>query len=354
MEGVSGSVGGGNGAAAEGRLPIGKIRTEFLAGPEENRAVDLRRELSLTVAGDRLSQLEELPERPAEAGWYRRDAAEILAEIAGWSYSDGQTLVDELQNLGIVEPGASCFEVSVRNDAMLVVATAFYIQSGGVGVLSFRGTEPSNAINFLTDATVDVMDFKSMGHVHGGFYRNLRAVWTDVAKRLSAAIGAGDGDRRLHALYITGHSLGAAMAVLAAATIFGDDRFAAWQPLVRGIYTYGQPMVGDKAFAASCDERFGRLLFRHVYARDLVPRMPPRTAGRFQHSGKEYVGSSITGWTPRAKPVAQAVTAIASIPLGAAAWAFKQIPMLHWIRVPFSIDDHSPNSYLEAFRAARE
>jgi hypothetical protein len=113
-------------------------------------------------------------------------------------------------------------------------------------------------------------------------------------------------------------------------------------------------MVGDDVFARLCDERFGRLLFRHVYGKDLVPRMPPMTAGKFKHSGKEYVGSRDSGWTPRDKAVAQVMTALVSVPLGAAAWAFKQIPPLHWIRIPFSIDDHSPNSYLEAFRAARE
>jgi|SRR5581483_8329831 len=287
-----------------------------------------------------------------EAIFYDRQAADVLAEVAAWSYSDCRTLVDEMHHRSIVGPGTTCNEIAVSNEAMLVVATAFFIRSGHVGVLCFRGTEPSNAINFLTDGNVQVKDFYSMGHVHGGFFRNLRAVWDDIAEHVEAAIMDPNDGRQLRALYITGHSLGAAMAAIAGARIFGDETYQPWRRLLRGIYTYGQPMVGDRMFAKTCEERFGHLMFRHVYDRDLVARMPPRTTGHFQHFGAEYAGSN-EGWSPREPAVSQALTALWSVPIGAAAFVFKQIPYLSWIPLPFSIDDHSPNSYLEAFRAAR-
>jgi hypothetical protein len=284
--------------------------------------------------------------------YYHRDCANILAEIAAWAYSDAETLVDALHHRGIVGPGTTCHQISVSNDAMLVVATAFIIRSGSIGVLCFRGTEPSNAINFLTDVNVNPKDFFSMGHIHGGFHRNLRAVWGDVAEQIQDAIDDTNEQRRLRALYITGHSLGAAMAVVAAATIYGDEAFAHWRPLVRGIYTYGQPMVGDNEFAKSCEPRFGEMLFRHVYEHDVVARMPPLSTGRFKHFGKEYHGSD-KGWSPRSNMVSQAKTVAISVPISGLAFLIKQLPLLSWIRLPFSIDDHSPNSYLEAFRAAR-
>lgn len=323
-----------------------KIRRSAVVGPPEFFSLNLVPQQALT-AKDRVAQLE--AESLGPEPWYRREAAEILAEIAAWSYADAETLADELEHRGILSPGAECHEVSLRNEPMLVVATAFVIRSGNVVIVSFRGTEPRNAINFLTDATVEPRAFRSMGSVHGGFYRNLRAVWTDVAHWIQEA----EQNGTLKALYLTGHSLGGAMAVLAAATIFGDERFARWRPLVKGVYTFGGPMAGDAAFAQSCDERFGKILFRHVYGKDLVPRMPPLSTGRFRHSGKEYAGSR-QGWTPRAKPVEQAVTAFLSLPLGLVAWTFKQFPWLRWVPMPFSIDDHSPNTYLEAFRAARD
>ena len=284
---------------------------------------------------------------------YDRGAADVLADISAWAYSDCKTLVDELHHRGIVDPGTTCHEISVRNDAMFVVATAFFMRRNHVGVLCFRGTEPSNVINFLTDANVNVKQFLTMGRVHGAFHRNVRAIWDDIADHIWRAINDTDDGNQLHALYITGHSLGAAMAVIAAAIIFGDERFASWRPLVRGVYTYGQPMVGDPEFAESCDARFGKLVFRHIYDHDLVPRMPPWTTGPFRHFGAEYVGDA-SGWYPRSKPVRQAATALWSVPIGAAAFVVKQLPLLSWVRLPFSIDDHSPNSYLEAFRAARE
>src|SRR2546427_809389 len=158
---------------------------------------------------------------------------------------------------------------------------------------------------------------------------NVRAIWDDIADHIWRAINDADDGNQLHALYITGHSLGAAMAVIAAAIIFGDERYASWRPLVRGVYTYGQPMVGDPEFAESCDARFGKLVFRHIYDHDLVPRMPPWTTGPFRHFGAEYVGDA-SGWYPRSKPVRQAATALWSVPIGAAAFVVKQLPLLSW------------------------
>ena len=189
-----------------------------------------------------------------------------------------------------------------------------------------------------------------MGRIHGGFHRNVRAVWDDIADHVRRAITDDDPERCLQALYITGHSLGAAMAVIAAAMIFGDSRYASWQPLVRGVYTYGQPMVGDEEFARSCDARVGKLVFRHIYERDLVARMPPLTTGYFKHFGAEYAGTE-KGWTPRTPAVEQALTALWSIPIGAAAFVFKQLPV-SLAAAALLIDDHSP-TLPGAFRAVR-
>jgi hypothetical protein len=235
---------------------------------------------------------------------------------------------------------------------MLVVATAFFIRQGNVGVLCFRGTEPRNAINFLTDATVEEKDLLTLGHVHGGFHRNTRAVWSDAAEKIAAAVEGSDGHEPMAHLYITGHSLGAAMAVIAAAIIHGDDAYADWRSLLRGIYTYGQPMVGNAEFARTCEERFGKMLFRHVYGKDLVPRLPPMTTGSFKHFGSEFAGNH-NGWEPRSKLSTQAITALLSIPIGAAAFVCQQLPLLRGLRLPYSLFDHSPTSYLEAFRVAR-
>lgn len=328
-------------------LPHPGIRRTYVAGPAQSRAFHLSAVGPLDR--DRLSRLEPSgAAAPGEAGWYRGDAADVLCDLAAWSYAEGPLFIRELEHRNVVAPSTPCIEVPVRNDALLVVGTAFMVRSGDVGAVVFRGTEPSNTINFLTDATTEPKPFLAMGRVHGGFHRNLRAVWTDVAEWIDQEASHG-----LKALYFTGHSLGGAMAVLAAATLWGDERFLRWRPLLQGVYTYGQPPVGDAEFARACDERFGRLHFRHVYGHDLVPRLPPRSTGSFRHSGREYVGS-LEGWMPQSRAVEQVYTALLSLPVGLAAWVCRQFAFLRWVRLPYSLDDHSPNRYMEAFRATRE
>jgi hypothetical protein len=340
------------GRGIDGALPGGKITHEYT--PTRAQGRDLR-------SNDGPGKLKDLAADSAPIVTdaegarrnYRPRAADILDDIAAWAYSDGQTLADALCHRGIIEQKDRCFEVSLANEPMLVVATAFLVRSGPVGVLCFRGTEPVRAISWLTDVNVQPTQFLSMGRVHGGFIRNLRAVWSDVDMEIRRACQGEDGGMKLEALYITGHSLGAAMAVLAAATIFNDPQWMTWSNLVRGVYTYGQPMVGDPEFAKSCDDRFGFMHFRHVFDHDLVPSMPPTLVGKFKHSGVEYAGSAKAGWTPRSRAVSQAPS-ILSIPIAFAAFLFRQIPLLAGVPLPYSIGDHSPNGYLEAFRAHRD
>jgi predicted lipase len=67
-----------------------------------------------------------------------------------------------------------------------------------------------------------------------------------------------------------GHSLGAALATLAA------DRL----PDVQGLYTFGSPRVGDKGFQA----HFRVKAYRLVNGKDIVPTVPGE--GPFRHVGE--------------------------------------------------------------------
>jgi triacylglycerol lipase len=70
-------------------------------------------------------------------------------------------------------------------------------------------------------------------------------------------------------------------------------RFEKAQP-VSGLYTYGQPRVGDFEFASRFDQGFGANTFRFVNYQDIVPRVPLRTMnyydlGTFQYfNDKKY------------------------------------------------------------------
>ncbi|WP_437774635.1 lipase family protein [Sorangium sp. So ce1097] len=154
----------------------------------------------------------------------------------------------------------------------------------------------------------------------------------------------------MEALYITGHSLGGALAVIAAALLHVDPSLDGIRRKLRGVYTYGQPMVGFSDFAMRFDEEFGKKLFRHVYGRDIVPSLPPRTAGSFVHFGKEFwADEDAGGWMHRSRPAAQVRTFVGSTIVGVLAWIQAQLSGLPFIQLlpkRYSWGDHQPLNYL--------
>jgi pimeloyl-ACP methyl ester carboxylesterase len=95
--------------------------------------------------------------------------------------------------------------------------------------------------------------------VHRGFREALDLVWDDVARAL--------GGRPCR---FAGHSLGAALATLAAARY----------PAVGPLYTFGSPRVGDAAFAESVRVP----CYRFVNNSDFVTGLPPPV--RYRHVGE--------------------------------------------------------------------
>nr|WP_090580074.1 lipase family protein [Nitrosomonas sp. Nm58] len=87
-------------------------------------------------------------------------------------------------------------------------------------LVAFRGTEPDDLKDWLTDAQFDLTDgsIKNIKNkVHRGFHEALNAAWP----QLEGAIA----DLRTHnqAIWVTGHSLGAALATLAVARLSLGD-----------------------------------------------------------------------------------------------------------------------------------
>ncbi len=140
-------------------------------------------------------------------------------------------------------------------------------------IVCFRGTEPNRPQDWITDLNFDLVDGPLGGRVHEGFYNALSCVWHLLNKEVLRL----QADRRRH-LWVTGHSLGAALATLAVAR-WCD----AGQP-VSGLYTFGQPRTGDHTFARNFDFAFRPHTFRIVNNLDIVTRTPPR-AMHYCHVG---------------------------------------------------------------------
>lgn len=307
--------------------------------------------------GDPAAEVRSLDELATTEG-YQAELAYLLAVISAWSYSDEQVLAAKLKYYGI--PGAHIRRVTIQNNALLVATTAYLIQSqsGKVAVLAFRGTDPGNIITILTDTQVMLKPFYG-SRVHSGFHTSVEVVWDDVHTALLKALDGvhlDDDDEpmqltnKLEALYITGHSLGGAMAVLAAARLLEADYKDVFPPrLLKGIYTYGQPMVGDKHFASACDAKFGKRLHRHVYHNDAVPQVPPRSKFEYEHVGLEYRSSSITeSWEPSEDHSKRSSLSWALLLVALNAIESRVSPVDR-LQGP-SIDDHMPPSYVEVSR----
>lgn len=330
---------------------------------------------------------------------YDERTAHVCAVLSGWAYSDAQTVSTMMVRMGLEHN--RCRYIGLTNETMFVCSSAFLIQSlcGRVAFLAYRGTEPLNFINWLTDADVNPVTLPvspsgssppgaskaAMPRVHAGFYRNQRATWFDVAHGLVLALegksileGTPEGDndearrlahdlRPLEALYITGHSLGAAMAAMAAFRLARDESYAAIRAKLRGIYTYGQPMLGNSAFAAECEkhELLSDRLYRHVFGNDIVPALPPHETGDFRHFGRQFNAHRVEAeragksfeWRPSATSATQAF--LPGIVVAESDFAVEQIPLLRRLAgiarhaplvrssgLGFSLYDHSTTYYI--------
>ena len=128
-------------------------------------------------------------------------------------------------------------------------------------VLAFRGSDPVTLPTWLTDAVVRLVEREEYaGRVHLGFASALRRTWDKIARVLDVVGGK--------PLFLTGHSMGGALAVLAAC------RLAKLGITPVATYTYGSPRVGDPAFCAG----YALRTYRIVNRMDLVPEMPLASA----------------------------------------------------------------------------
>jgi hypothetical protein len=321
--------------------------------------------------------------------------AHVLATCSAYAYSGVETVSMIMARMGLEEN--HCRMIASSVDAMFIRSTSFVIQSksGKVAILCYRGTEPMNFINWMTDTDVEP---ERMGYhfgdpcatVHAGFYRNVRATRYEVMWALKRACdgrsvrdslpddlnGAGLPKMdKLEALYITGHSLGGAMAALMAVMLRHERKYRDngknIVDLLRAVYTFGQPMIGDDSFAKACekDPFLREKVIRYIYDSDVVPHLPPRTTGPFRHFGREcqyripHLRHSVLGlskylgfpYNPREgdvkeqkNPARQTLSALGGVGLALLAFVGSRVQPLRSLPVMYSFEDHRPHHYIAA------
>jgi hypothetical protein len=160
---------------------------------------------------------------------------------------------------GLVFERVYIFDTSeARTKGLKVTDTqAFLAISDSFAVLAFRGTQSDTWSDIWTDMravrrkTID-------GKVHTGFQAAFDEIKDEIEQKLVAHLGH-------RPLYITGHSLGAALATVATRElehVCGDQ--------IAACYTFGSPLVGNGKYEKSIKVPFYRL----VNPTDIVTLIP--------------------------------------------------------------------------------
>eukprot|EP00897_Mesotaenium_endlicherianum_P005430 jgi/Mesen1/4915/ME000246S04141 len=150
-------------------------------------------------------------------------------------------------------------------------------------VVAFRGTEQTKLKDLQTDLSLVPAElnpertggmFSDDMTVHGGFLKAYDAVRSRLVHTVhSIVMSEGQGsDKDRWRVYITGHSLGGALATLLAYDL-RTSRLTRGAAFDVSMYNFGSPRVGNKRFA----EAYNSLIkdsWRVVNRRDIIPTVP--------------------------------------------------------------------------------
>ena len=197
---------------------------------------------------------------PINAWWLSELARLIYKKDHTEGVAGGFSRGDFLARVGLVERR---FFSRPNSHAALVETVAD--DDAAFAVLVFRGTT-GGMTNWLFNLDMLPCPWPAGGKVHRGFSRLIRSVWESIDAALQEVSKP---------LFYTGHSLGGALATLAASL----------NP-PHAVYTFGAPRIGDAAFAGPLADV---PVFNVFNPQDIVTHLPP--AGRF--SGFTHVGTII-------------------------------------------------------------
>jgi len=188
------------------------------------------------------------------------------------------------------------------------------VEASNFAVLVFRGSHEFQ--DWLSNLGTVLTKWPQGGMVHWGFKEALEKVWADVASYL---------DTLQVPIFYTGHSLGAALAVLAASR----------RP-PNALYTFGSPRVGNSQFVQSLATVN---VYRIVNHRDAVTSVPPNGLFDFSHVGElHYITSDNRMLVNPSDDIIAADRDYATI---------KHIGNnRRWFDPPEHLSDHSPVNYV--------
>ena len=200
---------------------------------------------------------------PSNAYWMARISWQIYSRISDTdNFPDEQNILTNLKD----EDDKFISVTGFDNNS----AQAALIEHEDYLCMTFRGT------NEIVDWLDNVNAFSTselFGKFHRGFWNSVQDVWEPLDTHFRQL-----QNHNKRPLFITGHSLGGAMATIAAARFIHEDK-----PFT-SVYTFGQPRVmtrnTSRIFNAECRSRY----FRFHNNNDIVTRVPSRLMG-YSHIG---------------------------------------------------------------------
>ena len=217
-----------------------------------------------------------MPDFDAQETRFSAKNALLLAQLCNAAYLVQAPAQEATKQLGL--PGFIWIDLTKHFTDLYAIAAS----GPGFVVIAFRGTK--NLDDWMTDLQATPVSFPwiftsgpDVGDIHAGFGHALVDAWNQIKQAVGNLIPTPDVAPDMPqqpTLWLTGHSLGGALAVLA------GTAFSMWSgaPIrsVSGIYTFGQPRVGLFRFCGNYDHLLGGKTFRFVNDQDLVPRVPFR------------------------------------------------------------------------------
>ena len=199
-----------------------------------------------------------------------------LAHCANIAYKTKGELGDEFEDMKFDLYRDSFFIEDKKTDTQ-----CFVVGDGDKIIVSFRGTE-GKIKDIITDKKFFPTNFptgKRSGLVHRGFYKAFNSVWKKIEEEIVYLRNNGQS------VWFTGHSLGAALAIIAAATMRIQNNEG-----LNGVYVFGSPRVFDNIFAHSYDNKLKDKTYLFVNNNDFVTRVP--TPPIYSHVGQLMYFSS--------------------------------------------------------------
>ena len=247
-----------------------------MAEEQTNRsAASLSDAQELTRAKEYFKDYDVLLNPPIFRAAYSDRMAWILASMSHLAYDrfedDKNPKLLELFTAKLKSGGFKLLEIynSPETDTQ-----AFLAANGDYAVLAFRGTEVTSRKDIMTDAKAKrIVDIE--GRVHGGF----RAAYESVKQKIEKGILGLDNIP----LYITGHSLGAALATVATQELENNPDI---KGRIAACYTYGSPRVGNTQY----DKNFKAPIYRMVNTTDIVTIVPLLAMGYVHIGDVRFLG----------------------------------------------------------------